>query len=100
MKTFDMIVLGFALVCLVSLFGLKISFKPFKITAEDWRTGLGWILLAVGIAFIVMDAGAKKYKKGLEKGSQMVIDALNKKIEEIEKAKEDSVVKPESTVNL
>ena len=93
MKTFDWIMLAVSLVFLAMLFGLKVSFKPFKISLEDWRYGLGWLFLLIGVSILLIDKELKEYskgyRKGLKDGSQLVIDKLNEAVDSINKQKEE-----------
>lgn len=101
MKTFDWVMIVVALIYLAVTFGLKITFKPFTITAESWKTGIGWVLLAVGIAVIAVDVNLRGYgegyQKGLKDGSQMLIDSLQKEIDKMNKAQENPPFKDKIT---
>lgn len=100
MKTvIDWVVLVVAIGCFVSLFGIKISFKPFKITADSWMYGLGWALLIVAISLIVLDRSKKEYRKGFEEGVDTTVNHVNKLLDEaVDRAKERK--DKETTVTL
>ena len=102
MKTFEWVMLVISLVFIAMLFGLKVNFKPFKISLEEWKHGLGWLLVIIGIGLLLINRGSKEYlkgyKEGLEDGSQLMIDKINKAVDSINKQKEEG--KDTITVNL
>lgn len=75
----------------VMIFNLKISFKPFKITADNWPIGVAWILFAFGLAFF--EHGVQK--KAKDKGYKEAVDDFRKVIKEAQQ-KIDSTKQPVS----
>lgn len=54
--------------------GLHIETNPFRIRFESWLTLLGWVVIAVGVSLIT----AGQYEKGLNRGTEITIETLEK----------------------
>lgn len=57
---------------------IKIEFNPFSIKFLDWWKPIGIILVAIGIIFLVVGYGNKKYAEGLKNGVNQFIEQLQK----------------------
>lgn len=91
MKLTDWLMVAFTVVMLALLFGLKINFKPFKIQVTDYLYGIGWLMTIIGISILMVDAGNKKYKKGLDKGADIIIEEINKAVKQVNEEKQKEV---------
>lgn len=65
--------------------GLEITFKPFSISMPYWYRSVGWLLITIGVATLIIgernDAYIKGFKKGLDRGSEITIEAIKKRID-------------------
>lgn len=89
MKLSDWFWLAVLVAAFVLLSGLKIEFKPFKISAPGWMNAVGWMMLTTGVLFIATYENTKHYskgyKKGLEEGADMMIKKVNELLNKAEK---------------
>lgn len=69
----------------------KITFSPFAFKCAHWMKAVGWVIIAIGVAFVVSDASEAKYAQGLKDGSDYTVKELEKSIKEAIKG--DSAIK-------
>jgi len=91
-----LVIIGIFFVCS----GIKITFSPFQIQLERWRSGLGWVFLSLGLIFLTHDSQIIGYKQ-CEKD---VMEIIEKKEKEEQKESVDSTNQTEdnksSTISL
>lgn len=57
---------------------LEIKFNPFSIKIPDWWKPTGIILITIGVIFLVVGYGSKRYMDGFKKGSEEVMQIIQK----------------------
>jgi hypothetical protein len=91
--TINMLTIFFCAIVLIAMFfylsDTTINFSPFKIRLETPLMGLGWVLLGAGTILITTSA----HQMGYKQGAHETIAAIEKGLDSIQKAKEDSTVK-------
>jgi len=64
---------------------LEITFNPFSISLPYWYRAVGWSLVWLGAIILVVgernDAYKDGFKKGLDRGSEITIEAIKKRID-------------------
>lgn len=76
MKMGTIITIILAVAALVLMSELKISFKPFSISAPNWLNVIGWIVLSIALAILGVNENLKGYKEGYKKGSDDTIELV------------------------
>lgn len=65
--------------------GLEITFKPFSISMPYWYRSVGWFLITIGVTTLIIgernNAYKDGFKNGLDKGSEIIIEAIKKRID-------------------
>ena len=74
MKMGTIITIILAVVVLMS--ELKITFKPFSVSAPNWLNVIGWIVLSLALAILGVNENLKGYKEGYKKGSDDTIELV------------------------
>ena len=74
MKMGTIITIILAVVVLMS--ELKITFKPFSVSAPNWLNVIGWIVLSLALAILGVNENLKGYKEGYKKGSDDAIELV------------------------
>lgn len=80
MKTSVVILAILAVLVLLFIGHLTISFKPFSISLPYWHRAVGALFLCLGVCVYNVGERAKGYKEGLKDGSEAVIKLLESKI--------------------
>jgi hypothetical protein len=94
MKPSDWLWLGICIGAFIILSGLKIEFKPFRLSAPGWMNAVGWLLLSAGVLFISTYDNVRQYGEGYKKGLKDGGDLMIKKLDEaIKKAGEEDKAK-------
>lgn len=65
---------------LIYLADIKITFRPFSITADRWMHVVGIVAIVSGCILIK----SQSYKDGLKRGAEIKKEAIKEVIEEIE----------------
>ena len=76
MKMGTIITIILAVVVLVLISELKITFKPFSVSAPNWLNVIGWIILSLALAILGVNENLKRYKEGYKKGSDDTIELV------------------------
>jgi ABC-type spermidine/putrescine transport system permease subunit II len=76
MKMGTIITIILAVAALVLMSELKISFKPFSVSAPNWLNVIGWIVLSIALAILGVNENLKGYKEGYKKGSDDTIELV------------------------
>ena len=76
MKMGTIITIILAVVVLVLMSELKITFKPFSVSAPNWLNAIGWIILSLALAILGGNENLKGYKEGYKKGSDDAIELV------------------------
>ena len=91
--TINMLTIFFCEIVLIAMFfylsDTTINFSPFKIHLENPLMGLGWAFLGIGAVLLTTSA----HQMGYKQGAHETIAAIEKGLDSIQKAKEDSTVK-------
>lgn len=73
---------------------LEISFNPFRIRLNAWEDLVGYILVFLGFLFMNFSAYGNGYKKGLKRGSEIVIEILKKHSEQKKSEQSNEHISP------
>lgn len=76
MKMGTIITIILAVAALVLMSELKITFKPFSVSAPNWLNVIGWIVLSLALAILGVNENLKGYKEGYKKGSDDTIELV------------------------
>ena len=76
MKMGTIITIILAVVVLVLMSELKITFKPFSVSAPNWLNVIGLIILSLALAILGVNENLKGYKEGYKKGSDDAIELV------------------------
>lgn len=64
---------------------MEITLNPFSVSMPYWYRAAGWLLIWFGAILLVVgervDAYKDGFKKGLDKGSEITIEAIKKRID-------------------
>lgn len=84
MKTSVIILAIFAVLVLLFIGHLTISFKPFSISLPYWNRALGIVLFVIGLELYCYSERIAGYKEGLKSGMDKTLELLNNKLKEID----------------
>lgn len=82
------IIILVSLLILALINGFRITINPFKVTFSDWHLFVAWILFLTALIIYRTDIHSKAYKKGLEKGVDMMFDTIKREVERVKKEKQ------------
>lgn len=86
--TLEIIYLVCAIVIAILLFAFladtTVSFSPLRIKFGTLHNAIGWILIAIAIAFMSVGEFKRGYKKGVEQTRRDFIEMLEQELEETE----------------
>lgn len=77
-----------SLLILALVNGFRVTINPFKVTFSDWHLFIAWILFVSALIIYRTDIHSKAYKKGLEKGADMMWDMIKSEVEKVKKEKQ------------
>lgn len=60
-------------------FGFKMTIKPFSISCETWKTGVGVILFGIGLHLLGSDIRTKERKETIKAVNELINDFINSK---------------------
>lgn len=84
MKTSVIILAILAVLVLLFIGHLTISFKPFSISLPYWNRALGIVLFIIGLELYCYSERIAGYKEGLKSGMDKTLELLNNKLKEID----------------
>lgn len=84
MKTSVIILAILAVLVLLFIGHLTISFKPFSISLPYWNRALGIVLFVIGLELYCYSERIAGYKEGLKSGMDKTLELLNNKLKEID----------------
>lgn len=84
MKTSVIILAILAVLVLLFIGHLTISFKPFSISLPYWNRALGIVLFIIGLELYCYSERIAGYKEGLKSGMGKTLELLNNKLKEID----------------
>ena len=76
MKTI-LVALFWVAVCFIIASKTEINFKPFSISFPKYLSGIGCLLIAFGIGFILQDVKNEYYLKGADHVIKMIKEKAN-----------------------
>lgn len=62
--------------------------NPFKVTFTDWHLFVAFVLVLTALIIYRTDIHSKAYKKGLEKGADIMWDMIKSEAERVKKENE------------
>lgn len=83
MKTSVIILAILAVLVLLFIGHLTISFKPFSISLPYWNRALGIVLFIIGLELYCYSERIAGYKEGLKSGMDEAIKLLDEKVKDI-----------------
>lgn len=84
MKTSVIILAILAVLVLLFIGHLTITFKPFSISLPYWNRALGIVLFIIGLELYCYSERIAGYKEGLKYGMGKTLELLNNKLKEID----------------
>lgn len=84
MKTSVIILAILAVLVLLFIGHLTITFKPFSISLPYWNRAFGIVLCVIGLELYCYSERIAGYKEGLKSGMDKTLELLNNKLKEID----------------
>lgn len=77
-----------SLLILALVNGFRVTINPFKVTFSDWHLFIASMLIISALIIYRTDIHSKAYKKGLEKGADIMWDTIKSEVERVKKEKQ------------